>query len=275
MRSPTPGPPVREPHSNARARSRRLTWHDCVVIVDAAWYVDGKRTLETDSIADLAAARWRGGFGWLGLRMPTDERAERGGQGVRHPGAGDRRRPAQARPPEGRAARRLPAHRRPARPATSTRARRSSSASCSSTSAATTSSRCATGRRRRCKACAPSCEHHPDVLQPRPRRRAPGGAAARRRVVHAGRRRARERRPRGRARRVQRDARPADAAHLLPDPRGPRLPHRARAAVPAVEAAHRTGVPAVGASRDRRRCSATSTRRCPRSSSAAARSTSC
>lgn len=43
------------------------------MIVDAAWYVDGKRTLETDSIADLAAERGKGGFGWLGLRMPTDE----------------------------------------------------------------------------------------------------------------------------------------------------------------------------------------------------------
>ncbi len=42
------------------------------MIVDAAWYVDGKRSLETDSIADLAAERGKGGFGWLGLRMPTD-----------------------------------------------------------------------------------------------------------------------------------------------------------------------------------------------------------
>jgi len=43
------------------------------VIVDAAWYLDGKRVLETDSIADLAAERDKGGFGWLGLRMPTDD----------------------------------------------------------------------------------------------------------------------------------------------------------------------------------------------------------
>lgn len=43
------------------------------VIVDAAWYVHGKRVLETDSIADLAAERDKGGFGWLGLRVPTDD----------------------------------------------------------------------------------------------------------------------------------------------------------------------------------------------------------
>lgn len=43
------------------------------MIVDAAWYVHGKRVLETDSIADLAAERDKGGFGWLGLRMPTDD----------------------------------------------------------------------------------------------------------------------------------------------------------------------------------------------------------
>jgi magnesium transporter len=42
------------------------------VIVDAAWYVDGVRTLETDSIEKLAAERGATGFGWLGLRMPTD-----------------------------------------------------------------------------------------------------------------------------------------------------------------------------------------------------------
>ena len=43
------------------------------MIVDAAWYVEGKRILETDSIADLAAERGKDGFGWLGLRMPTDD----------------------------------------------------------------------------------------------------------------------------------------------------------------------------------------------------------
>lgn len=42
------------------------------MIVDAAWYVDGKRILDTDSIADLAARRGGDGFGWLGLRMPSD-----------------------------------------------------------------------------------------------------------------------------------------------------------------------------------------------------------
>jgi magnesium transporter len=42
------------------------------VIVDAAWYVEGRRTLETDSIEKLAAERGGAGFGWLGLRMPTD-----------------------------------------------------------------------------------------------------------------------------------------------------------------------------------------------------------
>ena len=42
------------------------------MIVDAAWYVDGRRTLETDSIEKLAAERGGAGFGWLGLRMPTD-----------------------------------------------------------------------------------------------------------------------------------------------------------------------------------------------------------
>jgi magnesium transporter len=42
------------------------------VIVDAAWYVEGRRTLETDSIEKLAAERGGAGFGWLGLRMPSD-----------------------------------------------------------------------------------------------------------------------------------------------------------------------------------------------------------
>jgi len=42
------------------------------VIVDAAWYTEGQRTLETDSIEKLAAERGGTGFGWLGLRMPDD-----------------------------------------------------------------------------------------------------------------------------------------------------------------------------------------------------------
>jgi magnesium transporter len=42
------------------------------VIIDAAWYVDGKRTLEASSVADLAGLRGGEGFAWLGLRMPTD-----------------------------------------------------------------------------------------------------------------------------------------------------------------------------------------------------------
>ena len=42
------------------------------VIVDAAWYVEGRRTLETDAIGKLAAERGSTGFGWLGLRMPSD-----------------------------------------------------------------------------------------------------------------------------------------------------------------------------------------------------------
>jgi magnesium transporter len=42
------------------------------VIVDAAWYVEGRRTLDTDSIEKLAAERGVAGFGWLGLRMPSD-----------------------------------------------------------------------------------------------------------------------------------------------------------------------------------------------------------
>jgi magnesium transporter len=42
------------------------------VIVDAAWYVEGRRTLETRSIEKLAAERGAAGFGWLGLRMPSD-----------------------------------------------------------------------------------------------------------------------------------------------------------------------------------------------------------
>jgi magnesium transporter len=42
------------------------------VIVDAAWYVEGRRTLETDSIEKLAAERGGAGFGWLGLRMPSE-----------------------------------------------------------------------------------------------------------------------------------------------------------------------------------------------------------
>jgi magnesium transporter len=43
------------------------------VIIDAAWYVDGKRTLDTSSISELAAKRGGGGFAWLGLRMPTED----------------------------------------------------------------------------------------------------------------------------------------------------------------------------------------------------------
>jgi magnesium transporter len=42
------------------------------VIVDAAWYVDGRRTLDLTTIPDLAAARGGDGFAWLGLRMPND-----------------------------------------------------------------------------------------------------------------------------------------------------------------------------------------------------------
>ena len=42
------------------------------MIVDAAWYCEGHRTLETDSIGKLAAERGGAGFGWLGLRMPTE-----------------------------------------------------------------------------------------------------------------------------------------------------------------------------------------------------------
>jgi magnesium transporter len=51
--------------------------HDGRVIIDGAWYVNGERTLDTDSIDDLAAERHKGGsrsgFAWLGLRMPTDD----------------------------------------------------------------------------------------------------------------------------------------------------------------------------------------------------------
>ena len=43
------------------------------MIVDGAWYVHGKRVLEDDSVAGIAARRGREGFGWLGLRMPSDE----------------------------------------------------------------------------------------------------------------------------------------------------------------------------------------------------------
>jgi magnesium transporter len=49
-----------------------VTCNDGAVIVDAAWYVEGRRTLETDSIEKLAAERGATGFGWLGLRMPSD-----------------------------------------------------------------------------------------------------------------------------------------------------------------------------------------------------------
>ena len=42
------------------------------MIVDAAWYTEGHRTLETNSIEKLAAERGTTGFGWLGLRMPSD-----------------------------------------------------------------------------------------------------------------------------------------------------------------------------------------------------------
>jgi magnesium transporter len=43
------------------------------VIIDAAWYVDGARQMSSTSVTALASNRGRGGFGWLGLRMPTDE----------------------------------------------------------------------------------------------------------------------------------------------------------------------------------------------------------
>ncbi len=43
------------------------------MIVDAAWYVDGHRALEADTIEKLAAERGGAGFGWLGLRMPNDD----------------------------------------------------------------------------------------------------------------------------------------------------------------------------------------------------------
>ncbi|MBA3287850.1 MAG: magnesium and cobalt transport protein CorA [Acidimicrobiia bacterium] len=42
------------------------------MIIDAAWYADGRRALETDSIEKLAAERGGTGFGWLGLFRPTD-----------------------------------------------------------------------------------------------------------------------------------------------------------------------------------------------------------
>jgi magnesium transporter len=43
------------------------------VIVDAAWYVDGRRAVECTSITSLAAERGRPGFAWLGLSSPSDE----------------------------------------------------------------------------------------------------------------------------------------------------------------------------------------------------------
>ncbi len=46
--------------------------NDDVVIIDAAWYVEGRRTLDTDRIEKLAAERGGAGFGWLGLRMPSE-----------------------------------------------------------------------------------------------------------------------------------------------------------------------------------------------------------
>jgi magnesium transporter len=50
------------------------------VIIDAAWYVDGKRAAEVSTISELAGERGKDGFAWLGLRMPTeselDEAAE-------------------------------------------------------------------------------------------------------------------------------------------------------------------------------------------------------
>ncbi|MFV0308224.1 MAG: magnesium and cobalt transport protein CorA [Desertimonas sp.] len=50
------------------------------VIVDAAWYVNGQRTLETDSIDTLAARRGNGGFGWLGLRIASDDELDAAGE---------------------------------------------------------------------------------------------------------------------------------------------------------------------------------------------------
>jgi len=75
------------------------------VIVDAAWYVGGRRTVEAQSIEELAAERGAAGFGWLGLRMPSDRELDvvRDASGL--PELAIRRRPPQARPPEGRAPR--------------------------------------------------------------------------------------------------------------------------------------------------------------------------
>ena len=94
-------------------------------------------------------------------------------------------------------------------------------------------------------------ENHPDVLRHGPGGGVAGRTLARRPGLHARHRRSRERRPRGRARRLQRVARPADTAHLLPDPRSARLPHRPRAAGTGDEASHRPGVHPLGRPRDR------------------------
>ena len=70
-------------------------------------------------------------------------------------------------------------------------------------------------------------EEHPDRLAHGP------GAVLQAALLHVvesydpGHRRARARRAGGRAGRLQREPRPADQAHLLPDPRGARLPRRA------------------------------------------------
>ena len=77
--APASGSPISACSSTAdRSPARRpARCHDAAVIVDAASYVEGRRILETDSIEKLAAERGGTGFGWLGLRMPSEPSSTR------------------------------------------------------------------------------------------------------------------------------------------------------------------------------------------------------
>ena len=150
------------------------------MIVDGAWYVEAERSLESDSIEKLAAERGAAGFGWLGLRMPTDDELDT----VRD--AFD-----------------SPSWRSPT-PGTSMTGRRSSvtrtaCSPCSRPPATSTIREVVEfgelffyagrdylvsvryGQAAPLAGCAPNSSASPELLAPRPRRRAPGRPAARRR----------------------------------------------------------------------------------------------
>ena len=214
------------------------------------WYVDGKRVLETSSIADLAAQRGSAGFAWLGLRMPTDSELDEAAKVFDIPDLAI----ADARHK----------HERP---------KVERHGDCLLTVVPTARYVDAReevefgelffyvgddyvvtvryGQAAPLKDVRAELEQHPDVLRHGP------GAVLQAALLHAvaglhtrG-RRSRERRSRGRARRVQRVTRAADPTDLLPDPRGDRLPDRPRAAAAGDQAADRAGVHPMGRSGDR------------------------